>query len=86
MQTREKVRRAMKARGIKQTPLAKQMGVGQGTISSWLSGRHAINVDSLMALAKAITQLAPEHPPVTGAQLLPDEDEEATPPTHDDEE
>lgn len=58
MKTRSYIAKAIKVRmarkGISVDELAKTMGVRRETVSGWLNAKHAINLDALDDIAKAL--------------------------------
>lgn len=47
----ERVKRLMEERGLSQADLAKFMGVHQGQVSNWMSGRNMPNLETLVKMA-----------------------------------
>lgn len=43
----DNIKTICKLRGIKNKQIAEQMGVSEGSISNWFSGRNAIDIDNL---------------------------------------
>lgn len=53
MNWRKRFKDYLKDEGLSQTDLAKRIGVTQGAVGHWLSGRREVNLSDFMALCKA---------------------------------